>query len=105
MSVNLDANGNAAILDAAVDGGSSDNCEVVSLMASPTDFSCADVSTASVTLMVFDAQENFASCAAVASVSDNVPPNAVCQDVFVPLDGSGGATVLASEIDNGIFDV
>ncbi|MCF8370885.1 MAG: T9SS type A sorting domain-containing protein [Bacteroidales bacterium] len=37
-------------------------------------------------------------------VDDVTPPNAVCQDLTVQLDGSGNATITAVQVDNGSSD-
>jgi hypothetical protein len=45
ITVQLDANGNATITAAQIDGGSTDNCEIATIMASQTTFDCSDVTS------------------------------------------------------------
>ncbi|TNF32447.1 MAG: HYR domain-containing protein, partial [Bacteroidetes bacterium] len=104
VSVYLDQNGSAAVSVAQVDGGSSDNCAIAGLSASPTDFDCADLGPQSVQLTVTDVNGNQSLCTATVTVVDTLAPTAICQDVTVQLDQNGAATVLAADVDNGSFD-
>ncbi|WP_339611906.1 HYR domain-containing protein [uncultured Xanthomarina sp.] len=72
FTVPLDASGNASIVASDIDGGSFDNCSTVTLNASQTTFSCANVGTNNVTLTVTDAAGNIATCNAVVTVLDHV---------------------------------
>ncbi len=54
ITVQLDGSGNATILGADIDGGSSDNCGINFMTATPNGFSCIDVGPNTVTLTVFD---------------------------------------------------
>lgn len=104
--VNLDAGGNAVLLAAAVDGGSSDDCSSVTLAVSPNSFTCVDVGNPSVVLTVSDATGNSASCNASVTVADPTggctpPPYANCMDATVELDPTGNYTLLPSEVNNG----
>ena len=104
ITVFLDGSGNTTITAADIDGGSSDNCGPVSLSASTTAFTCANIGTNNVTLTVNDGNGNMSTCVAVVTVSDTVSPTVVCQNVTAYLDGSGNATVAASALDNGSAD-
>ncbi|WP_229791267.1 HYR domain-containing protein [Winogradskyella epiphytica] len=72
FTVPLDASGNASIVASDIDGGSFDNCSTVTLNASQTTFTCANVGTNNVTLTVTDAAGNIATCNAVVTVLDHV---------------------------------
>ncbi|MCB9185393.1 MAG: HYR domain-containing protein, partial [Flavobacteriales bacterium] len=102
--VQLNASGSATLSAAVVNNGSSDNCGIASLVVSPNVFSCAEVGLNNVTLTVTDVNGNVATCNATVTVQDTVAPIAVCQDLTVTLDGSGNASILASQIDNGSSD-
>ncbi len=106
ITVQLDASGNASITGAMIDGGSTDNCGIMTLAASPSTFTCADVGVNPVTLTVTDINGNVSSpvCVAMVTVEDNVPPIALCQNINVPLDAAGNATITAAQIDNGSSD-
>ncbi|MFC0604488.1 LamG-like jellyroll fold domain-containing protein [Winogradskyella pulchriflava] len=104
ITVQLDALGNASIVAADIDGGSTDNCSSVSLSASQTSFTCADIGAKNVTLTVDDGNGQTSSCVAVVTVEDNVVPTAICQDITVQLDASGNASIVAADIDNGSTD-
>ncbi|MCK9335962.1 MAG: HYR domain-containing protein, partial [Candidatus Cloacimonetes bacterium] len=41
---------------------------------------------------------------ATVTIIDNEPPTAICQDVTIELDGSGSATITASDVDYGSYD-
>jgi prophage tail gpP-like protein len=104
VTVFLDGSGNATVSAADIDGGSADNCGSVSLSASQTSFTCADIGTNNVTLTVNDGSGNMATCTSTVTVSDTLSPVAVCQNVTVFLDGAGNATITAADIDGGSTD-
>ncbi len=104
ITVFLDGAGNATIVAADIDGGSTDNCGSVTLSASQTAFTCADQGANNVTLTVDDGNGNTDDCIAVVTVSDTISPTAVCQNITVFLDGSGNATIVAADIDAGSSD-
>ena len=92
VTVTLDASGSASIDASALDGGSTDNCGVDSFAASQTTFSCADVGDVTVTLSVFDAAGNVATCEATVTVIDDTAPVIACI-------GSPGATEYMEEFE------
>ena len=104
LTVQLSASGNASITAADIDNGSSDNCAVASISATPTSFTCANVGANTVTLTVNDVNGNSSTCTGTVTVQDNIAPNAVCQNVTVQLNGAGTASITAADIDNGSSD-
>ncbi|MCB9235628.1 MAG: HYR domain-containing protein [Bacteroidia bacterium] len=104
ITLQLDSNGNASIVAGDIDGGSTDNCTIASLVASQTAFNCSNVGANSVTLTVTDVNGNVDSCTATVTVEDNEAPMAVCQDITLFLDGSGNAGITAGMIDGGSTD-
>ena len=104
ITIQLDASGNATIVPAQIDNGSSDNCGIGGISVSPNTFTCAEVGANTVTLTVLDNAGNSATCTSTVTVEDNVVPNAICQDITVQLDAAGNAVILPSEIDGGSND-
>ncbi len=104
LTVYLDGSGSATILGADVDNGSTDNCSIASYSLDVSSFSCADVGSNTVTLTVTDGSGNSVSGTATVTVVDSVTTTAVAQDITVFLDGTGSATITASDIDNGSAD-
>ncbi|MCW5518357.1 HYR domain-containing protein [Aureitalea sp. L0-47] len=106
ITIQVDAMGNASITAFDVDNGSTDNCAITTLSASPNTFSCADIGPNNVTLTVTDSSGNTASCTAVVTVQDSnsIPPVAVCQDITIQLDAMGVATITADMLDGGSTD-
>ena len=104
-------NGPVVMPASNLDNGSRDTCPPilgfwidVHLSANPV-YSCADLGSDTVTLIVSDASGNLGSCDdAVVIILDTVAPTAVCQNVNVILDASGNATLLATDVDNGSVD-
>lgn len=74
----LNASGTATITAANINNGSSDNCGAVTLSASQTVFTCANVGPNNVTLTVTDGSGNTATCIAVVTVVDNLAPSVSC---------------------------
>ncbi|MCC5945723.1 MAG: carboxylesterase family protein [Bernardetiaceae bacterium] len=104
ITIALDADGNATIVAAALDGGSTDNCSIASFAASETNFTCADIGDNTVTLTVTDGSGNTDECDAIVTVEDTLAPNAVCQNITIALNASGNASITAADIDNGSTD-
>ncbi|MBI5386697.1 MAG: DUF5011 domain-containing protein, partial [Verrucomicrobia bacterium] len=74
VTLTLDATGQATLLPAQVDDGSTDNCAITERSLSKTDFNCSNLGNNSVTLTVEDAAGNEASCTATVTVVDAAPP-------------------------------
>jgi len=93
---------NPAVIE--IDGGSTDNCGVLSITASQTNFTCADVGAQPVTLTVTDVNGNSASNMAMVEVKDTISPNAIAKNITVQLDASGSASLNAGDINDGSSD-
>jgi hypothetical protein len=104
ITVMLDANGNATILNDAVDNGSSDNCGIESITLSQTNFNCDDVGDVIVVQTVTDVNGNSSTCTAVVTVEDNIFPDCMTQNITVEVDGNGNATITADQVDAGSND-
>ncbi len=104
-TVLLDGTGNGSLTASQIDGGSTDNCGIVSSVASITNFTCVDVGANTVTLTLSDSSGNTSSCTAQVTVQDTASPVAVCQDLTLYLNGSGSATITSADIDNGSSDL
>ncbi|MEM0999052.1 MAG: HYR domain-containing protein, partial [Bacteroidota bacterium] len=104
ITVQLDGSGNASITAADVDGGSTDNCGIAGLSATPTAFTCTNAGANNVTLTVTDINGNSGTCIAIVTVQDTISPMAVCQNITVQLDGSGNASITAADVDGGSTD-
>ena len=101
VTVNLSA---PTVAASALDGGSSDNCAVTSMLidgAPSRTFTCADLGTTTVTLRVADGAGNIDACQASVTVVDDVAPVAACKDISVNLSSP---TIAASAVDNGSTD-
>lgn len=104
ITVQLDATGNATIITADIDNGSSDNCTIVSLTLDVSSFSCADLGANTVTLTAEDQSGNTNFATATVTVVDDLAPTVLTQDITVNLDAMGMATIIPADIDNGSTD-
>jgi PKD repeat protein len=104
ITVSLDANGNAVITASQVNNGSNAACGISSLTVTPNTFTCANIGLNTVTLTAVDVNGNVSTCTAQVTITDNVAPNAVCQNITTQLNSSGTVTVTAGQIDNGSTD-
>ncbi len=105
ITVQLDANGNASIVPADIDNGSSDNCDIATSSLDVSDFSCNDVGNpVTVTLTVEDVNGNSNSETATITIEDNIAPVARAKDITVQLDDNGNASIVPADIDNGSTD-
>ena len=100
----LDASGNASTTSAALVSSSSDNCGIVSTIASDTTYDCSNTGANNITLTVTDASGNTGQCTAVVTVVDTFSPTAICQNITVTLDGTGNFTIASSDLDGGSTD-
>ena len=104
-TLQLDANGNATLDPANIDGGSTDACGIASIAASQTAFDCSHVGANSVTLTVTDINGNSATCVATVTVEDNEAPTAVCNNnIVIQLDANGNGSLTAAQVDGGSTD-
>jgi PKD repeat protein len=103
LGVTLDGASSVSVLASSVNNGSSDNC-TISLSLSPSSFNCANVGSNPVTLTVTDPTGNSTNCSATITIIDNAFPNSVCQNHTLVLDGSGSATLVVADVDNGSSD-
>jgi len=104
FTAQLDSAGNATIVPADVDGGSSDPEGPVTLSINPSSFTCADVGANTVTLTVMDSVGQTDTCTATVTIGDSILPNTICQDFTVELDASGNAAITTADIDTGSND-
>ncbi|MFM7080044.1 MAG: beta strand repeat-containing protein, partial [Bacteroidota bacterium] len=104
VTLYLDGNGNANLIPAQLDNGSADNCAIAYMTVSQSSFTCANIGTNNVTLTISDISGNTASCSAVVTVLDTLPPAAGFQNVTVYLDATGNATLAASQVNNNTTD-
>ena len=70
ITIQLDASGNATIIAADIDDGSSDNCSIASLVLDTDTFSCADLGQNTVTLTDTDTRGNTATGTAIVTVQE-----------------------------------
>jgi hypothetical protein len=89
---------------AALDGGSTDNCGIDSIWAAPLSYTCAQAGPNAVLLSVRDSAGNVGTCTATVTVTESVPPVAVCQPGTLPLNASGQAPLNPASLDGGSTD-
>ncbi|NVK65399.1 MAG: HYR domain-containing protein, partial [Flavobacteriales bacterium] len=99
----LDATCSFSLPDYASLATASDNCGTPTVTQSPSAGTAISADQV-VTLTATDGSGNTAVCSFNVTVSDTTPPTAVCQDITVYLDGSGNATITASDVDGGSTD-
>ncbi|WP_188462987.1 Ig-like domain-containing protein [Marivirga lumbricoides] len=104
ITVQLDANGAATIQANQLDNGSSDNFGIASRSINITSLNCSHLGDNNVTLTITDNNGNVGSCIAIVTVEDNISPTVSTQDITVPLDVNGKATITPADIDNGSTD-
>ena len=83
ITVLSDGTGNATMVAADIDGGSTDNCVTLTFSASQTAFTCADLGPKNVTLTVTDGNSNASTCVAVVTVLDLILPSISCPNNII----------------------
>ncbi|WP_181566743.1 HYR domain-containing protein [Aequorivita sp. CIP111184] len=105
ITIQLDTAGNAAIVAADVDGGSTDQCGVATISIDMDTFDCSNVGDNNVILTVTDVNGNTSTCTAIVTVEDVTAPVVACQNLTVELDPvTGTVTIAGTDIDNGSTD-
>ena len=104
VTLYLDESGEATLLTASIDAGSTDNCGIANRSVASGGFSCADLGNQSVQLQIEDTRGNTSFCESIISIRDTITPTAICRDTFVILDGLGQGMITPEMIDAGSFD-
>ena len=103
ITVSLNADGNATIVVADIDNGSTDNCGLT-LSIDVTNFDCTMTGANDVILTGVDPSGNTSSDTVTVTIVDDVFPTAIAQNVIAELDASGVATITPEMVDNGSYD-
>ncbi|MBU2914468.1 LamG-like jellyroll fold domain-containing protein [Reichenbachiella agariperforans] len=107
MSVNLSAKGSTSISLDDILTSVTDNCtqaKSITMSLDQTEFSCSDLGENTVTVTATDESGNTAISTATITVSDQIAPVVITQDLTVNLDEANNITISASDIDNGSYD-
>jgi hypothetical protein len=101
----LNAAGMATITTGDVYQSGADNCGVVNQVSVvPNTFTCANLGPNTVVLTVNDGNGNTATCNAVVTVVDLIPPTMLCKSIIVALNAAGNVSVTPAQVNNGSFD-
>lgn len=103
VTVYLDENGEVTITPDDVDGVY-DDCSVPDREVNPDSFNCEDVGPNIVVLLATDDSGNTATCSAVVTVLDTIPPVCVAMDITIELDADGSVTLPGNALDDGSTD-
>ena len=104
ITVQLDANGVAAITPTQINNNSTDNCGITSISLDTTNFTCENIGENTVTLTTTDANGNEAHATAVVIVEDNIAPIVVVKDLTINLDETGLINIAAEEFIDESYD-
>src|SRR5690606_17392107 len=101
ITVYLDDQGEVNLEGIDLDDGSTDNCGVVNFEVSRTRFTCDDLGTNTVELIVSDGTGNKSICYPTVTVKNTILPSVRTKDVTVYLDQNGVASITPEMIDQG----
>lgn len=104
LTIYLDTNGQATLTADTIGNRSTDNCGIKNICIDKTSFSCDNTGDNTVRLTVTDLSGNEAVCEATITVTDTIPPTALCRDTAITLNANGSASLTASMIDNKSTD-
>ena len=104
ITISLSPEGQASITASDIDNGSFDNCGISSIVASKTTFTCADLGTNTVMLIVTDNSGNSSTCNAVVTVIDPNAPLLSVSDASAS-ENEGTAKVKVSLTNSRTCDV
>ena len=101
----LNAVGTVTVIPANVYQSGADNCGTVNLVSVvPNTFNCSNLGANTVVLTVNDGNGNTATCNAVVTVVDLIPPTMLCKNASVNLSSLGQASITVADINNGSSD-
>ncbi|WP_324719455.1 HYR domain-containing protein [Salinimicrobium sp. HB62] len=104
LTINLNANGTAALSAEEFGNGSTDNCEIASMSLDRTTFTTADIGQQQVLLTVKDTSGNFSTCEGTVTIVANEenPSRVQCADlVTLSLDATGRAEIEPEDLFSG----
>jgi hypothetical protein len=100
----LSSTGQTVINAAMLDSASSDNCTITSKTISQSTFNCAHLGDNTISFTVQDQSGNSNAVNAIVAILDTISPTANAQNVTIYLNGSGVATLAASQVNAGSTD-
>ena len=103
QTINLNGTTSSFTSAMALDGGSTDDCGIISYEASQLSFTCDDLGDNMVTLIVTDEDGLSDTCISIVTVVDSGNPMMSCKDITIELV-EGVATISPSDVDNGSTD-
>ncbi|MBT6766996.1 MAG: cadherin-like domain-containing protein, partial [Prolixibacteraceae bacterium] len=111
ITIYLDNFGNRILTEddvRKISENSTDNCtnpEDLIIDFGYYEFDCEDIeSRISIDVIVTDEAGNFSVCTAYITITDSIPPVALCQDITIYLNENGQAKIDVDQINNGSYD-
>ncbi len=104
ITVYLDGTGNAIFGANDIDNGSTDNCTLDSLTLDIETLNCSNLGANTVKLYGYDNSGNVDSITATVTVVDTISPSLSIQNITAYLDGTGNASVNATDLVNSSSD-
>lgn len=81
-----------------------DGCLVTNIVSVPSNGATFAVGTNPVTSVVYDRYGGATTCNFSVVINDTQPPNAVCKNIAVNLDGAGNVAIVGADVDDGSTD-
>ena len=107
VSVNLNAAGTVTVPAGSINNASNDACGIALIQingGANQIYTCANVGANTATLTITDNNLNVSTCTATVTVNDITLPSMVCNNITVPLNASGNASITVAMIDGGTTD-
>jgi hypothetical protein len=104
ISISITDQGTIIVDPDLVVNSASDNCFLVDTTITPGTFDCDDIGENIVVVTVTDQSGNTATCTAIVTITDTVPPLAVCENITVTVDANGVVVIVTEDINNGSSD-
>jgi gliding motility-associated-like protein len=104
VNIYLGSSGTATVFASQLNNGSTDNCGIDSIVASPTNFVCRQRGQQSVRLEIFDGSRNRSTRNILINVLDTIKPVAKIKNISVYLNKAGEALITPNDVDNGTSD-
>jgi gliding motility-associated-like protein len=102
-TVYIDAFGTANI-DSTYVVGTPNSCVIQSVTLDQSVFDCSDIGANSINVRSLYSNGLIKNCISQITISDTLPPTAVCKDTSIYIDASASFIIDSSFIDNGSMD-
>lgn len=104
LLIDLEPSGSVTITEHQLYSQITDNCDVVTILASKLSFDCSNIGANEVTITAIDGSGNEQTAVSTVTVRDVTGPEVRTKNFDIVLDEKGYASITAEDLNDGSFD-